>query len=74
MSALVKTMALMEQIVGTVVTIVTLLDIFLTVLYARAGTALFSSVVARGIWLVCFVWVRVHSAAIAAERSHSAAR
>jgi hypothetical protein len=45
-------MALMEQIAGAVVMAVTLLDIFLTVLYARAGTALFSPVVSRGTWLV----------------------
>src|SRR4051794_28153216 len=45
-------MALMEQIAGAVLTLVTLLDIFLTVLYARAGTALFSPVVSRAIWLV----------------------
>lgn len=32
--------------------VVTLLDIFLTVLYARAGTALFSPVLSRSIWLV----------------------
>jgi hypothetical protein len=40
----------MEEIAGAVVMIATLLDIFLTVLYARAGTALFSPVVSRGIW------------------------
>ena len=45
-------MALVEQIAGAVVTVVTLLDIFLTVLYARAGTAVFSPVVSRAIWLV----------------------
>jgi len=45
-------MALVEQIAGAVVTVVTLLDIFLTVLYARAGTALFSPVVSRTVWLV----------------------
>jgi len=45
-------MALVEQIAGAVVTVVTLLDIFLTVLYARAGTALFSPIVSRGIWLL----------------------
>jgi hypothetical protein len=45
-------MALMEQIVGAVVTVATLLDIFLTVLYARAGTAVFSPIVARAIWLL----------------------
>ena len=45
-------MALIEQIAGAGVTVVTLLDIFLTVLYARAGTALFSHAVSRGVWLV----------------------
>jgi hypothetical protein len=45
-------MTLVEQIAGAVVTIVVLLDIFLTVLYARAGTALFSTYVSRAIWLV----------------------
>jgi hypothetical protein len=34
------------------VTVVTLLDIFLTVLYARAGTALFSPVMSRTMWRV----------------------
>jgi len=43
-------MALAEQIAGAVVTIVTLLDIFLTVLYARAGAGLFSPIVSRAIW------------------------
>jgi len=45
-------MTLMEQIAGGVVVVVTLLDIFLTVLYARAGTALFSPFVSRGIWFL----------------------
>ena len=40
-------MAFVEQIAGAVVMVITLLDIFLTVLYARAGTALFSPVVSR---------------------------
>jgi hypothetical protein len=43
-------MALAEQIAGAAVTVVVLLDIFLTVLYARAGTELLSPLVARGIW------------------------
>jgi hypothetical protein len=43
-------MAFIEQTAGAVVTVVMLLDIFLTVLYARAGTALLSSIVARAIW------------------------
>ncbi len=41
-----------EQVAGAVVMVVALLDIFLTVLYARAGTALFSPVVSRSIWLL----------------------
>jgi len=45
-------MALIEQIAGAVLTLVTLLDIFLTVLYARAGTELLSPVVSRSIWIV----------------------
>ena len=44
-------MALIEQIVGAVVMAVTLLDIFLTVLYARAGAGVFSPAVSRWIWL-----------------------
>ena len=43
-------MALAEQIAGAAVTVVVLLDIFLTVLYARAGTELLSALVARAIW------------------------
>jgi hypothetical protein len=43
-------MALMEQFAGAAVMVVTLLDIFLTVLYARAGTELLSPVVSRAIW------------------------
>jgi hypothetical protein len=45
-------MAIVEQMAGAVVTMVVLLDIFLTVLYARAGTELLSGIVARAIWLV----------------------
>ncbi len=45
-------MVMVEQLAGAVVTVVVLLDIFLTVLYARAGTELLSPVVARTIWLV----------------------
>jgi len=45
-------MALVEQIAGAVVMAIALLDIFLTVLYARAGTAVFSHLVTRAIWLV----------------------
>lgn len=45
-------MALAEQIAGVILTIAALLDIFLTVLYARAGIAVFSTGVSRAIWLV----------------------
>jgi hypothetical protein len=45
-------MAIVEQIAGAVLTAVVLLDVFLTVLYARAGTELLSAVVARTIWRV----------------------
>jgi hypothetical protein len=45
-------MAPVEQLAGAVVMVVTLLDVFLTVLYARAGTAVFSPVVSRGIWFL----------------------
>jgi hypothetical protein len=43
-------MAIVEQVAGAVLTLIVLLDIFLTVLYARAGTELLSPVVARTIW------------------------
>jgi hypothetical protein len=43
-------MAILEQIAGAAVTVVVLLDIFLTVLYARAGAELLSPVVSRTIW------------------------
>jgi hypothetical protein len=41
-----------EQIAGAVVMLIALLDIFLTILYARAGTAVFSTAVSRMIWRV----------------------
>ena len=44
-------MEIVEQIAGAIATVVVLLDIFLTVLYARAGTELLSRVVARTTWL-----------------------
>jgi hypothetical protein len=44
-------MEIVEQVAGAVVTMVVLVDIFLTVLYARAGTELLSPVVARATWL-----------------------
>jgi hypothetical protein len=45
-------MTLVEQIAGAVVIVLVLLDIFLTVLYARAGIAVFSSGMSRAIWLL----------------------
>jgi hypothetical protein len=45
-------MVFLEQIAGAVLTVVVLLDIFLTVLYARAGTSLFSHLISRAIWFV----------------------
>jgi hypothetical protein len=47
-----KAMSLVEQITGAVLIVVVLLDIFLTVLCARAGTALFSPAVSHAIWHV----------------------
>jgi hypothetical protein len=46
-------MATVEPIAGAVLMVVVLLDVFLTVLYARAGTELLSSSVARTIWFLC---------------------
>src|SRR5918993_942208 len=43
-------MEIVEPLAGAAVTIVVLLDVFLTVLYARAGTELLSPVVARTTW------------------------
>jgi len=43
-------MAIVEQLAGAAVTVVVLLDIFLTVLYARAGIALLSPVVSQTVW------------------------
>ncbi|GLC26983.1 hypothetical protein [Roseisolibacter agri] len=43
-------MALLEQALGVVVTLVFLLDVFLTVLYARIGTGIVSPWIARLIW------------------------
>src|SRR4051812_4836484 len=48
-------MAFVEQIAGAVLMTVVLLDIFLTVLYARAGTSLFSQAVSRAIWFVFYL-------------------
>jgi len=43
-------MAIVEQIAGAGLTVIVLLDIFLTVLYARAGTELLSPFISRTIW------------------------
>lgn len=40
----------LEPLAGGVVLLITLLDVFLTVLYARAGTGLLAPLLARGIW------------------------
>ena len=42
----------MIQLLGACLIILALLDVFLTVLYARIGTGLFSPRIARGIWRV----------------------
>src|SRR5688500_18907383 len=47
-----------EVIAGAVLTVIVLLDIFLTVLYARAGIALFSPLVSQTVWFVCRVVAR----------------
>lgn len=41
-----------EQIIGAVLMLLILLDVFLTVLYARAGTGILSPLVARLVWWV----------------------
>src|SRR3954462_8143835 len=41
-----------EPITGTLLMALVLADVFLTVLYARAGTGVISDRLARGIWLV----------------------
>jgi hypothetical protein len=45
-------MSAVEQVAGAVVMLIALLDIFLTILYARAGSAVFSTAVSRMIWRV----------------------
>ena len=40
----------LEPIIGGIVIAITLLDVFLTVLYARAGTGLLAPRLARGVW------------------------
>lgn len=42
----------LEPIAGGIVLAITLLDVFLTVLYARAGTGLLAQRLARGVWRV----------------------
>jgi hypothetical protein len=42
----------LEPLAGGIVLAITLLDVFLTVLYARAGTGLLAPGLARGVWLV----------------------
>lgn len=42
----------LEPLAGGIVLAITLLDVFLTVLYARAGTGLLAPLLARGIWRV----------------------
>jgi hypothetical protein len=45
-----EALSAIERTAGAIVTVVVLLDVFLTVLYARAGIAVFSPVVAQTIW------------------------
>lgn len=42
----------LEPLAGAIVLAITLLDVFLTVLYARAGTGLLAPYLARGVWRV----------------------
>ena len=42
----------LEPLAGGIVLAITLLDVFLTVLYARAGTGLLAPRLARGVWRV----------------------
>lgn len=44
-----------ESILGACIMVTTLIDVFLVVLYARMGAAVFSKPFARAIWK-CFVW------------------
>ena len=41
-----------EQALGALLVLATLLDVFLTVLYARLGTSILSRRLARGTWLL----------------------
>jgi hypothetical protein len=43
----------LEPLAGVIVLAIILLDVFLTVLYARAGTGLLAPWLARGVWRVC---------------------
>src|SRR4051812_2232530 len=40
----------LEPLAGGIVLAITLLDVFLTVLYARAGTGILAPLLARGVW------------------------
>jgi len=42
-----------EQVAGALLMAVVLLDVFLTVLYARIGTGIISTRLARATWLTC---------------------
>src|SRR3954468_23256537 len=42
----------LEPLAGGIVLAITLLDVFLTVLYARAGTGILAPWLARGVWRV----------------------
>jgi len=42
----------LEPLAGGIVLAITLLDVFLTVLYARAGTGLLAPRLARGVWRI----------------------
>jgi hypothetical protein len=41
---------LVLRVVGAVLTVLTLMDVFLAILYARLGTSIFSSRLGRGTW------------------------
>jgi hypothetical protein len=46
------TLEIIEQIAGALLMALVLLDVFFTVVYARVGTGIISTRVARGTWLV----------------------
>jgi hypothetical protein len=43
---------LVLQVVGAVLAVLTLMDVFLAILYARLGTSIFSSRIGRNTWRV----------------------